>query len=164
MELEFDSENRRVMLDMVKTDLHERVRFSVTFADNALKALMLVNGGAIIGLFTFIGNTAGKPGLLAMDATGLWVAFGVFVAGLVLALVAHLGAYASQDLYMRVSHAQFLHLTDGPTSTLRSFNVPPRLYRWGHVAQYGALLFAVASLIAFCVGSACALAAVLPAA
>ncbi|WP_294189085.1 hypothetical protein [uncultured Sphingomonas sp.] len=67
-------------------------------ADATMKALLLVNGGAMIALFTFVGNvmtrSAGQP---AFEPGNLRWSFGAFVVGLVLALLTHALAFLSQQ-------------------------------------------------------------------
>lgn len=57
----------------------------------ALKSMMLVNGGAIIALLTFVGN----KGTVANACAVKW-GMGLFGAGLFFALFAYFGAYFSQ--------------------------------------------------------------------
>ncbi len=81
-----------------RADAAERIKIQWSIADATMKALLLVNGGAMIALFTFVGNvmtrTATQP---AFDGAYLRWSFGAFVAGLVLALLTHALAFLSQQ-------------------------------------------------------------------
>lgn len=86
--------------DNAYADAEQRVRFQAGFAEKMLHALMIANGGAIVGLFTFIGNLVGKKGSpIAMSVTPLWIAFACFVIGLALTLGAHVFAFLSQQMF-----------------------------------------------------------------
>src|SRR5437868_6324457 len=80
----------------------DRLRFQQEIGLAACKSTILVNGGAIIALLTFIGNhPAGH------DIAGLKQAFGGFSVGIVSTLVSLWLAYLGQDWLsnMRVSVA-----------------------------------------------------------
>src|SRR3546814_9846485 len=47
-------------LAAARAEAAERVRNQMTLAEKSLSALMVANGGALIGMFTFIGNIAVK--------------------------------------------------------------------------------------------------------
>lgn len=144
--------------DTAASEMMERLRFQVAFAQKALASLVLVNGGAIIGMFTLIGTIAGHADThLALNSGRLWQAFAMFIASLVLALAAHLGAFLSQGFYYVVAAMEM----DG----IDPAKPDPRLnqYRRGEVAEWLAISAAVLSLILFALGSCLALGAVLPA-
>src|SRR3546814_20929790 len=76
----------------------------MTLAEKSLSALMVANGGALIGMFTFIGNIAVKsPNSMTFNAGLIWGGFSAFCAGVVLALIAHVAAFPSQDQFYRQS-------------------------------------------------------------
>ncbi|PZU13798.1 MAG: hypothetical protein DI606_04320 [Sphingobium sp.] len=86
--------------DFAYADAADRVRFQASFAEKMLNALMVANGGAIVGLFTFIGNLAGKKDApIHVNAAPLWIAFACFVIGLALTLGAHILAFLSQQMF-----------------------------------------------------------------
>lgn len=87
-------------LAAARADAAERVKAQLTIADAAIKALMLANGGAMIALFTFIGNpVARSPAALPFNTGRLWVAFACFVVGLTAALLCYVCAFVSQDRF-----------------------------------------------------------------
>ena len=82
---QFDRQDSALNIQHEREQVLERIRSQVVFAEVAIKGLILVNGGAIVGLFTFAGHrTAIQPNL----ATQLLGAFGFFSVGTVLALLA----------------------------------------------------------------------------
>lgn len=147
-----------------RADAAERVKNQMSIADQTMKALMLANGGAMIALFTFIGNlVAGSAIGVPFDRTKLWIAFACFVAGLVAALLCHLAAFASQDrFYNQSMHEAYRHqaLAHGvePTSTPEQIF---GLYKQGMIAYAVGLALAAVSMVTFAVGAGFALAGVL---
>lgn len=140
------------------SEMLERLRFQVAFAQKALAALVLVNGGAIIGMFTLIGTIAGHADThLALSGGRLWQAFAAFVAGLAFSLFAYLGAFLSQGFYYVVAALEM----DG----IDPDEPDPRTieHMRGQTAEWVAISAATLSLILFVIGSGLALASVLPA-
>ncbi len=76
-------------------DFKLRHEAAVAYAQSALKTLVLVNGGAIIALLTFIGNQGGQ-----FDPRGISWSFVWFGLGLSFAIGAHFPAYLSQIRYL----------------------------------------------------------------
>ncbi len=133
----------------------ERLRFQTEFSQSALKNLTFVNGGAIIALFTFIGNDNAQ-----FDANYLRWSFAAFLIGLFLSLFSYIGAYFSQGMFMHVTIIQAWN------SQLRMHGFDEKYdfkkeIKLGNVNLYLAIMLAVGSLIGFGVGSYCALEGVL---
>ena len=141
-------------------DTRERLRFAVTFAVTALNCLTLLNGGAIIGLFTFLGNAKGDTPF-PLDPGLLWNSFCWFAIGLVCALVAHVGAYFSQNFFMQVDNAVVVN--DYQALTGRE-PVPDQdgFRRAGTVAEYVGVAGGCFGVVAFVLGAWNALHGVLP--
>jgi hypothetical protein len=78
-----------------------RIQFQIDYSKNLLNGLMVVNGGSIISLLTYIGNTGSK-----VDPGRMTSAFAFYSAGLALVFVAYIGAFFSQ-LFM-YNAAQFM--------------------------------------------------------
>jgi hypothetical protein len=74
--------------------LVETYRSLVPIAQQALKMVMLLNGGAAVALLAFLGSVTsrGKP---APHLDMRWP-MGIFLAGVFLAGLAHVGAYMTQ--------------------------------------------------------------------
>lgn len=83
-----------MMRDMASETAESMERFKVAaeLAKAGLHTLTIVNGGALVALFTLIGT-----GKLAFATFPLWSAFSAFVLGIAAALVAFLAGHASQN-------------------------------------------------------------------
>lgn len=84
-------------IDRQHAEFMHRLEAQNELGQAALKSMMLVNGGAIVGLLTFVGN----KGTVA-NACALKMAMGMFGVGLFLGLLAYFGAYFSQAQFMFV--------------------------------------------------------------
>ena len=147
-------ERARLLFDVANVEALERLRFTVSLAENGLKGLTLINGGAIIGLFTVLGSASGK---LSFAGGSLWVAFGAFVFGLVFTLLANLCAFASQDRFYTVSALQANEALDIIKGSEPDRSASLAANKHGHWALAGAIGSAILALAAFVIGSAYAL-------
>ena len=86
----------RLDYETLTSDAAERLKYQVDLGQSMLRSLTLVNGGALIALFTLIGNQG--QGLVVNDGL-LKGAFVSFVAGLVFSLVGSFGGFLSQFWY-----------------------------------------------------------------
>ena len=82
----------------------ERLKYQSEFAHAALRTLILVNGGAIISLFTFAGHARET-----LQEESIWWAFASFSAGLIFTMTAYIAAYFSQALFMNAAYARQLN-------------------------------------------------------
>lgn len=128
------------------------------FAQSLWKGLMLVNGGAIVALFTLIGSTN-----QAVDRSWLWWAFFIFAAGIGSTLISNLTAYVTQSAFMQQD------MSGAWNAQEQMHGRPPKWIKdverssvYGTVFEWIALGSATVSLIAFLAGSWCALNAVIP--
>ena len=119
-------------------DFKLRHEAAVAYAQSALKTLVLVNGGAIIALLTFIGNQGGQ-----FDPRGISWSFVWFGLGLSFAIAAHFPAYLSQIKYLESARSR-MSPKDGKRS--RADGLADDFA----VAVFAALIF---SLCLFLVGS-----------
>ncbi|MFZ0268356.1 hypothetical protein [Caulobacter sp.] len=142
-------------------EMADRLRYQVQFADSALKSLMLMNGGAIVGLFTFIGNTAGKHAAITLKGAPLWWAFGSFVLGMVLAMLSNIGAFLSQDFFANATGREREETLIRLRGDNRVWKPPTVFMRAGIAAQFGGIAAAILSLCVFAFGCWCALSAVI---
>lgn len=141
-----------------QSDAVQRLQFQHDFAQSALRTLVLVNGGAIIGLFTFIGN-----GRAAFDGAGLKCAFAWLVVALFLSMFAYFGAFYSQANYMNASAYAAVASREALGNLERDPNnrrQQDRLRFWGDVCIWLGIGSAFASLGSFALGSWFALSAV----
>lgn len=86
------------LINFYLEDATDRLRFQHDYSIAGFKTLILINGGAVIALLTYVGNV--KDGL---DATNLQWAFFGYIAGLAVAMAAYLTAYLGQALIMHHS-------------------------------------------------------------
>ncbi|WP_375282866.1 hypothetical protein [Sphingobium yanoikuyae] len=158
-EAEFD-------LTAARAEIGDRLRNQMSFAEKAMAALMVANGGALVGLFTFIGNVVGKSDAkLRFDTTLLWAAFACFALGVALVLTTHLFAFLSQvNFYNQAAHEMWRHqrtlahgaIDEDRDDERRSFILGTRMMIVGIVTL-------LLSLFCFMTGSGLSLAGVLPA-
>ncbi|MCB5423971.1 hypothetical protein H0274_01760 [Altererythrobacter sp. CC-YST694] len=120
-----------------------------------LKSLMLVNGGAIISLLTFIGNKGAVAHPELIKDAMLCFGFGIFTT-----LIAYFCAYFSQNAFLFYASA----VSENGNREL-SDDTPeydPDLYlRRGNKALYGAIALSVISLSCFIGGALTAVNAIL---
>lgn len=95
------TEDRDAMLAHAQHQLdcaRDRLRFTHEFAAGAMKSVTLINGGALIALFTLVGHFAGQgANRLAISGAELRSSLTWFCVGLGSALVSQVLAYISQD-------------------------------------------------------------------
>lgn len=78
----------------------EQLKAAVDFAKQAISFAFLLNGGALIGMLTFIGNAIDK--LPKENLTELASSSGLFILGLVSATLASIVAYIAQLNYFKI--------------------------------------------------------------
>jgi hypothetical protein len=147
-------------VESARVEMVERLKFQVGYSEAVIKALVLVNGGAMVALFTFVGN-ASQANLFRFDIGQLWVAFALFATGISAALVAAVGGFFSQGFFYNVSQldiwmAQEARLTGQTPKDNRN-----PLMKWGRIFQYAGVASATSSMILFSIGAGIALFAVL---
>jgi hypothetical protein len=139
--------------ELAKADVLERLKFQATFAEIAWRSLTLVNGGAIVALFTFIGNA--RP---AIDHSLIWVGFGCFAAGLVSNILSIMAGFFAQAFYMKsTTSAAWNKQLEMHGYEPQYAEVQVGEQRAGDRWEWTAIITAVASLLAFVAGAACAL-------
>ena len=70
----------------------ETYKSMISVGTEALKALQLINGGAVVALLAYLGQASGRPQLGALAAKPLLL----FLGGLFAATLAFLGTYVTQ--------------------------------------------------------------------
>lgn len=138
-----------------RADATERVKIQASIADAAMKAMMLANGGAMVALFTFVGNVLTKGGSSGLfNGAALRSAFACFVGGLVLALAAHVFAFMSQDRFYRQSIEEVRRSQrirrNGEWET--ATQAEEKHNRRGNLAYVAGLVASVVSITLFSVG------------
>lgn len=77
----------------------ESHKTTIRFADNALRAVFLMNGGALIALLSFLGSRAGQD--VGDYARAVLCASYFFIGGLVCVTLAYGAGYLTQSSYTR---------------------------------------------------------------
>ena len=158
-ETEFD-------LAAAQNEMRERLRNQMSFAEKSMAALMLANGGALIGLFTFIGNVVGRAEAPLAFRTGyIWSGFASFALGITLVLLTHLFAFLSQlQFYNQAAHEMWRHqrtLAQGAVHL--DTDEEKKFFRQGDRYMRAGIAVLIGSLICFMLGAGLSLAGVLPA-
>lgn len=150
MSVEKTPEQRKVMEDEAVRwwdSAHERLRFSVEYAQQGIKALFIANGGGIISLLTFAGNTKSVVEPIALFWSFCW-----FGGGVSLALLTYIAGYVSQaevmqDEFYSSRHAVLAWLDRAP-----EFETTIHAKR-GEIAERIGIGCAIGSLVLFIVGA-----------
>ena len=140
--------SNRVLGEHLLKDAEGRVRYQQEFAIAGLRALLLINGGAIIGLLTYAGNSSAERGAASLDIAFIW-----YVLALVATIMAYLFAYLSQGAFMNAtvfSAMRQLELDPGEEGSVENTKC---LAKRGNIAIGFAIALVVASLVGFIVGS-----------
>lgn len=143
--------------ELVLTDINERLRLQGEFSLAAFRGLTLANGGAIVALFTFIGNSHE-----GYDSLRIWLAFGCFVAGLALTLASTMIAFIAQSYFMKHGVSTLWEIQGIIHSKPVDYGkAKKREMMVGNIAEGIAVGAAVLALLSFVSGAAFALAGVL---
>ncbi len=145
-------------------DATDRIKNQMAIADATMKALLIANGGAMVALFTFVGNLVAKTTkAVPLDPTRIWIGFACFVAGLVAALIVHALAFLSQDRFYNLSMMEARRYQVSALTKVSSKVTEAELavFGQGH-AYYGLGFFlAIVSIVLFAVGCGFSLSGVL---
>ena len=141
----------RMDFERSRQEVADRLRFQVEFAQAVLKNLTLVNGAAIVSLFTFIGHDGDR-----FDFKYIWWSFASFSLGLSLVLLAFLGGFFFQLFFMNASGCEMWNAQSAIVGEEGRNDVNAELKK-GNRALFAGIGLALLSLVAFIVGSACAL-------
>lgn len=151
-------------LDASRSELLERIRFQASLAEKALAALMIANGGAIVGLFTLIGHLTAAGSALALNARCLWIAFIMFSLGVAAILLAYVMAFLSQERFYFATHLEGERHKRTLVNDEVCTDVGPENVRVMKGLKFYAtgIVMAVVAIITFVAGAAFALMGVLP--
>ncbi|MGB3167262.1 MAG: hypothetical protein WBA68_10860 [Alteraurantiacibacter sp.] len=119
----------------------------------ALRNLQLVNGGGILALLTFLGNTN-----VTFGFNGIWWAFFWFGGGLTTSLSAYFGAFFSQFYFLQVTFKQAWNAQRRARGARETYDFKSD-FDVGNKFLFGSVVAALASLFCFVVGAFVALAA-----
>lgn len=144
----------KIRYEATLTSTYERSKSVMDFALLGLRSLIFVNGGALVGLVTFIGNFGA-----AEDNSGVILGFTLFVFGLFFAFLAVLLSYLAQQHFFwseahecdREAREMFgLDATEVRTELVGEWKVGTRY-------QSSAIVMALLSAIVFVIGALTAL-------
>jgi len=133
----------------------KRVDLAGQTAMSAWRGLTLVNGGAIVALFTLVGS-----GNVAVEAGAIWKAFAAFSVGLTLSLSSNICGYYGQAYYLQLSLKQLWNAQNRMHGRPGK-RVPEKGSLRGSIAEYIGIGAAIGALISFVVGASFALSAAL---
>lgn len=147
-------------IDILKQSVIRRMDTIDGLANAGLRSLTLINGGALVALFTLVAQGAGSPFVQRLDVSLIVFAAFAFVAGLVCSIVATLFGYLGQQI-LHMSDQGRLHTHLGIDQM--SLETANREIDKGNRCVGYALWAAILSLVGFIVGAVIALAAALAA-
>ena len=99
---------------------HDRLRFSVEYAQAGIKALFLANGGGILALLTFAGNSGAVVEPRALFWSFVWFGIGCFSA-----LSIYIAGYVSQGLVMQAEFIESRRAISDSLELEQSFDATP---------------------------------------
>lgn len=157
---DFRRELAKIRYDRALANAGERSRGVFDFALMGLRSLIIVNGGALIGLFTFLGNFAHSA--RTASTPQLYLASLSFVLGLVFALVAVLFAYLAQSRFVwaEAVEAEREGLRPLGEDSNEKYSEVVTDHSAGGRRQAVAITFAVSSVIFFLIGAVLSVVAV----
>jgi hypothetical protein len=142
--------------ELAKLDVLERLKFQAEFAQTAWKSLTLVNGGAIVALFTFIGNA--RP---MLDQSRIWIGFVCFAVGLSTNIVSIMAGFLAQAFYMKTTtSAAWNKQAEMHGYAPQYADEQMREARIGDIWEVVAIAACVLSLVTFVIGAGFSLAGV----
>lgn len=135
------------------TEAMARLQYQVDYSKSLLNGLTVGNGGAILALLTFIGNTGYKVAPETMQG-----AFAAYGAGLALVLLAYTGGFFTQYFFYDATQFQAWNAQAEAVGREPQYKIEGPMIR-GNIALVIGILAAVGSLACFIWGSLRALAA-----
>lgn len=123
------------------------LQYQVEFAQSLLKNLTLVNGGAIVAILTFIGNTEAP-----FDTAELWQSISAFSVGLGAVLLSYLSAHTCQS-YFHGFHMGAAWKAQTDSKGLIRENISEKDLKTGNRYLLVANFFSALSLVCFVAGS-----------
>jgi hypothetical protein len=145
-----EKDAQQAVAEFMLRDAEDRLGYQQKFAAEGFKTLILINGGAIVGLLTYAGHDSGSG-----IAASLGTAFFVYAIGLVAAMFAFLASFFSQSSLRAAAIRSATHRMGlEPTADEKTEG---QYRREGDRAIYIAIVLCLLSVAAFIAGSACAM-------
>lgn len=152
------AEERAIALleyENLQTDAGRRLEHLNGAAQSVLRGLTVANGGAIVALFTFIGNA--RP---SVDAASLKTAFAFYGGGLILTLLASFASFFTHSAFMMSDIEEMRNARDRAHGRQGDRDYMTH-YARGNLCEVIGVVSAVLALAAFLIGSWFALSGVL---
>lgn len=140
----------RLEMQSQRNEALEHLKAQVEVAKLLIQSLILINGGAIVALFTLMG---GEKVAMKFDPAAMKAAFACFVSGLLAAIACGVFGYLSQLCFQLTSTIEAWQFQAIATGTDKVEADSTKLYRVGWVMLGLALLAAVCSMVCFGMGS-----------
>jgi len=144
----------KMSFDEFMKEAASRLQYQMDLAQSLLRGLTIGNGGAILALLTFIGNTDA-----GVDQSTIWWAFAFYGIGLVGVFIGYMGGFFSQQYYYLATVHEAWNAQALSFGKISNFDVLTP-HRIGNKALGVAIAFAVISLVSFMIASCFALAAI----
>jgi hypothetical protein len=122
---------------------------AVRDAQEAIRAALLINGGAAIAILAFMGAMASKGGVSLIELRGIAKSLYCFTGGVATAAVTAACAYFTNSAY---AEARFARDRTWEHPYLEKTSRSERFFKIGRRFHYAGLALAILSLIAFVVG------------
>lgn len=151
MEEDAKREAARQEYEAQTAETHARIQYQIDYSKTLLNGLMLGNGGAILALLTFIGNTGSKVAPSAMQC-----AFGFYATGLAFVFIAYIGAFFSQYFFYNGAQAMAWNAQAEALGSEPRYDILTDQKR-GTISMGVGVVFCFLSLISFICGSVSAL-------
>lgn len=135
------------------TEAMARLQYQVDYSKALLNGLTVGNGGAILALLTFIGNTGSK-----VDPATMQGAFAAYGGGLALVLVAYASGFFTQYFLYDASQSQAWNAQAEARGVTGQYDVAGPM-KHGNLALWAGVAAAIGSMACFIYGSLQALAA-----
>ena len=120
-----------------------RIDYQVDYSKALLNALTVGNGGAILAILTFIGNTGAKVAPATMK--GAFIGYGV---GLACVFAGYAAGFFTQFYFYRAAQEQAWNAQAAALAAQPEYDPMPSMHR-GNIALGLAIALAMASLVAF---------------
>ena len=147
----FQGEITKTRIEAFYRAAHDRSRFVIDFALLGLRSLVLVNGGAIVAMLTYLGHYQ-----VVSLHTSLWVGFTLLLLGLGVALVTNALAYISQQHFTLHEHHSadqlYFNASESHDQEAESRGLSARHFAIGKRFQYPAIVAAFVSFGFFALG------------
>lgn len=122
---------------------------AIKSAEEAIKAVILINGGSCVAMLAFIGTLASKDVLSTEQLSRIMAPLFFFGSGVAAGVVAAAAAYFTN---LMIAGSAFRQAQEYEVPFLRDTGSSKQHRRWGEVFRYIGVLTMIASITCFIVG------------